>query len=102
MSEIKTCEEYVVVKLQECEDKIFIRDGYIKELEQKIRSMHEQQAHIMKLLEFKLNSSAYKSMNYISISASVWQDDDGYNWLKKLLEDKYDYDFTGKDEEATE
>ena len=102
MSEIKTCEEFVVNKLFEYENKILVRDEYIKELETRLQNIKKLQELVMSEMEIKMNASSYRSMSYIGISASVWQDDNGFAEIKRVLEDKYHYDFAGNDEEKTE
>lgn len=101
MSEIRTCEEFVVNELLEARDRIDKLVADNEELRYKLAKLEETQKLIEKHLEVRLHKSDYKSMKYIGISASIWSDSEDYNVILNILAGR-GYDFADEDEGKTE
>lgn len=101
MSEIRTCEDYVVNELLNAKDEIEELTADNQELRYKLSKLEETQKLIEKYLEIRLHKSDYKSMKYIGVSASIWSDSEDYNVILNILAGR-GYDFADEDEEKTE
>ena len=101
MSEIRTCEDFVVNELLNAKDKIEELTADNQELGYKLFKLEETQKLIEKYLEIGLHKSDYKSMKYISVSASIWSDSEDYNVILNILAGR-GYDFADEDEGKTE
>lgn len=101
MSEIRTCEDYVVSELLNAKDEIEKLTADNQELRYKLSKLEETQKLIEKYLEIRLHKSDYKSMKYIGVSASIWSDSEDYNVILNILAGR-GYDFTDEDEGKTE
>ena len=101
MSEIRTCEDFVVNELLNAKDKIEELTANNQELRYKLSKLEETQKLIEKYLEIRLHKSDYKSMKYIGVSASIWSDSEDYNVILNILAGR-GYDFAEEDEGKTE
>lgn len=101
MSEIRTCEDYVVSELLNAKDENEKLTADNQELRYKLSKLEETQKLIEKYLEIRLHKSDYKSMKYIGVSASIWSDSEDYNVILNILAGR-GYDFTDEDEGKTE
>lgn len=101
MSEIRTCEDYVVSELLNAKDENEKLTADNQELRYKLSKLEETQKLIEKYLEIRLHKSDYNSMKYIGISASIWSDSEDYNVILNILAGR-GYDFTDEDEGKTE
>lgn len=101
MSEIRTCEDFVVNELLNAKDKIEELTADNQELRYKLSKLEETQKLIEKYLEIRLHKSDYKSMKYIGVSASIWSDSEDYNVILNILAGR-GYDFAEEDEGKTE
>ena len=101
MSEIRTCEDFVVNELLNAKDEIEELTANNQELRYKLSKLEETQKIIEKYLEIRLHKSDYKSMKYIGVSASIWSDSEDYNVISNILAGR-GYDFADEDEGKTE
>lgn len=101
MSEIRTCEDFVVNELLNAKDEIEELRTDNQELRYKLSKLEETQKLIEKYLEIRLHKSDYKSMKYIGVSASIWSDSEDYNVILNILAGR-GYDFAEEDEGKTE
>lgn len=101
MSEIRTCEDFVVNELLNAKDEIEELRTDNQELRYKLSKLEETQKLIEKYLEIRLHKSDYKSMKYIGVSASIWSDSEDYNVISNILAGR-GYDFAEEDEGKTE
>lgn len=101
MSEIRTCEDFVVNELLNAKAEIDELKIYNQELINKLSKLKETQKLIEKYLEIRLHKSDYKSMKYIGVSASIWSDSEDYNVILNILACR-GYDFADEDEGKTE
>lgn len=101
MSEIRTCEDYVVSELLDLREKFEAQNDYINLLRAEIDKMSAAQELIKKELKVDIHSSSYNSLKYISFSGSIWSNEENYDKIRKLLEDT-GYDFADEDEGKTE
>ncbi len=101
MSEIRTCEDFVVNELLNAKDEIEELTANNQELRYKLSKLEETQKLIEKYLEIRLNKSDYKSMKYIGVSGSIWSDSEDYQVILNILAGR-GYDFADEDEGKTE
>ena len=101
MSEIRTCEDFVVNELLNAKDEIDELKADNQELIYKLSKLKETQKLIEKYLEIRLHKSDYKSMKYIGVSASIWSDSEDYDVISNILAGR-GYDFADEDEGKTE
>ncbi len=101
MSEIRTCEEFVVNELLEAKDRIDELVAANEELRHRLSKFEEMQNMIERCLEIELRQSDYQNMKYINIGASIWADHKNYDTILNILAGR-GYDFTDEDEGKTE
>lgn len=101
MSEIRTCEDYVVSELLETKDRVDALTEDIEELKCRLSKLEEPQNLIEKHIQVNLRKSEYRSMKYIDISSTIWSDNEDYDVILNILAGR-GYDFADEDEGKTE
>lgn len=96
MSEIRTCEEYVVNELLNTKENVEAKNQHISLLQSTIDNARRIQQLVFKHLTAELRESDYRSMKYINISGTIWSDDEDYEEILKILTDN-GYDFAKED-----